>query len=146
MSLVGLPCNRARPPPACGTAALAPRSPATFGPTGKDAEAHQYPGHLAGGGSWAQKNWLAYPTQFRGNHTTFACRETVTTRVNQTGGNRSNLTGYRPNRFGLVSVWAGTKSVQIQNLNLNLKNEKFLKILQGATNLMVSNFLKNSSI
>ena len=42
------------------------------------------------------------------------------------------------------------KPVQIQNLNLNSKKwkilKKFLKILQDATNLMVSNFLKNSFI
>ena len=57
-------------------------------------------------------------------------------RVHQPGGNRS----------GPVPVWAGTKPAQIQNLNLNLKNKKFLKKLQGATNLMVSNFLKNSFI
>ena len=62
--------------------------------------------------------------------------------VNQTGGNRFDLTGYRLNRSGPVSVWADTKPAQIQNSNLNLKNKKFLKILQGATNLMVSNFLK----
>ena len=44
-------------------------------------------------------------------------------RVYKTGGNRSGLTGYRSNRSGPVSV-----SVP--------------KILQGAMNLMVSNFLK----
>ena len=54
-------------------------------------------------------------------------------RVSQTVGNRSGLSGPVP-------IWSGIKSVQIQNLNLNLKNKKFLKILQGATNLMVSNF------
>jgi hypothetical protein len=31
------------------------------------------------------------------------------------------------NWSGPVSVWAATKSAQIQNLILNLKNEKFLK-------------------
>ena len=78
-----------------------------------------------------------------GTHT---ARETAiyTSRVYKTGGNRSGLTGYRSNRSGTVPVWAGTKPAQIQNLNLNSK--KFLKILQGATNLMVSNFLKNSFI
>ena len=74
----------------------------------------------------------------------------VLVRVYKTGGNRSGLTGYRSNRSGPVPVWAGIKPVQIQNSNLNSKNEKFpknfLKILQGATNLMVSNFLKNSFI
>ena len=41
--------------------------------------------------------------------------------VHRTGGNRSSLTGYRSNRSGPVSIWAGIKSVQIQNLNLNSK-------------------------
>jgi len=62
----------------------------------------------------------------------------------------TGLTGYRSNRFGPVPVSAGTQSAKIQNLNLNSKNEKypkkFLKILQGAMNLMVSNFLKKSFI
>ena len=70
--------------------------------------------------------------------------ERVMIRVYLTGGNRSDLTGYRSNRSG--PVWASIKPAQIQNLNLNSKNEKFLKILQGATDLMVSNFLKNSCI
>ena len=73
-----------------------------------------------------------------------------TTRVHQTVGNRSGLTGYRWNRSGPVPVWSGMKPVQIQNLNLNSKKwkipKKFLKIFQGAKNLMVSNFLKNSFI
>ena len=73
-------------------------------------------------------------------------RERASTRVNLTGGNRFGLTGYRSNRSGPVSVWAGIKPAQIQNSNLNSKNKKFLKILQGATNIMVSNFLKNSFI
>ena len=51
---------------------------------------------------------------------------------------------------GPVPVWSGMKPVQIQNLNLNSKkwkiSKKFLKIFQGATNLMVSNFLKNSFV
>src|SRR6185436_7327128 len=72
-------------------------------------------------------------------------RRRVLPRVYLTVGNRSGLTGYRSNRSGPVPVWSGTKPAQIQNLNLNSKNEKFLKILQGATNLMVSNFLKNRS-
>ena len=71
-------------------------------------------------------------------------------RVYKTGGNRSGLTGYRSNRSGPVPVWAGIKPAQIQNLNLNSKKwkipKKFLKILQGATNLIVSNFLKNSFV
>ena len=65
--------------------------------------------------------------------------------VPQTVGNRTGLT-YRLNRSGPVPVWSGTKPAQIQNLNLNSKNKKFLKILKDATNLMVSNFLKNSFI
>ena len=43
----------------------------------------------------------------------------VPARVNETGGNRSGLTGYRSNRSGPVTVWAGIKPVQIQNSNLN---------------------------
>ena len=74
----------------------------------------------------------------------------LSSRVNKTVGNRSGLTGYRSNRSGPVTVSAGTQPAQIQNSNLNSKNKKFskkfLKILQGATNLMVSNFLKNSFI
>ena len=53
---------------------------------------------------------------------------------------------YRSNWSGPVPVWAGTKPAQIQNLKLNSKKWKILKkllnILQGATNLMVSNFSK----
>ena len=67
-------------------------------------------------------------------------------RVYLTGGNQSGLTGYRSNRSGPVPVSAGTQSAKIQNLNLNSKNKKFLKILQVAMNLMVSNFLTNSFI
>ena len=54
-----------------------------------------------------------------------------------------------PNRWEPVPVpvWVRTKPAQIQNSNLNSKNEKFpkknLKILQGVTNLMVSIFFKN---
>ena len=74
----------------------------------------------------------------------------VVTKVNLTGGNRSGLTGYRSNRSGPVPVSAGTQPAKIQILNLNSKNEKFpkkfLKILQGVMNLMVSNFLKNPFI
>ena len=47
--------------------------------------------------------------------------------VNQTGGNRSGLTGYRSNRSGPVPVSAGTQPAKIQNSNLNSKNEKFPK-------------------
>ena len=85
-------------------------------------------------------------------------------------GNRSNRTGshllgeprrhHMPNlqRVGcrvnpvkpVRSSRARTKPAQIQNLNLNFKKwknfKKFLKIIQGATNLMVSNFLKNSFV
>ena len=70
----------------------------------------------------------------------------VATKVNLTGGNRSGLTGYRSNRSGPVPVSVGTRPAKIQILNLNSKNEKFPKILQGVMNLMVSNFLKNSFI
>ena len=35
-------------------------------------------------------------------------------RVNLTGGNRSGLTGYRSNRSGPVSVWAGLSKFKIQ--------------------------------
>ena len=45
-------------------------------------------------------------------------------KVNQTGGNRSGLTGNRSNRSGPVPVWSGTKPAQIQNLNLNSKKVK----------------------
>ena len=48
----------------------------------------------------------------------------VISRVNETGGNRSGLTGYRSNRSGPVPVWAGTKPAQIQNSNLNSKKMK----------------------
>ena len=85
-----------------------------------------------------------------GNNVCRQQAEAHTTRVHLTGGNQSGLTGIRSNRSGPVPVWAGTKPAQIQNLNLNSKNEKFpkkfLKILQGAMNLIVSNFLKNSLI
>ena len=77
----------------------------------------------------------------------FACLQDDDGRVHLTGGNRSGLTGYRSYRSGPVPVWAGTKPVQIQNSNLNSKKIKeILKILQVATNLMVSNFLKNSFV
>jgi len=48
--------------------------------------------------------------------------------------------------IGPVPVSAGIQPTKIQNLNLNSKNKKFLKILQVAMNLMVSNFLKNPFI
>ena len=67
----------------------------------------------------------------------------VTAMVNQIGGNRSGLTGFG---FGLGRYQTGLNL----KFKFELKNEKFLKnflkILQGATNLMVSNFLKNSFI
>jgi len=50
-----------------------------------------------------------------------------TAMVNLTGGNRSGLTGYRSNRSGPVPVSTGTQPAKIQILNLNSKNEKFLK-------------------
>ena len=66
----------------------------------------------------------------------------VGTRVYKTGGNN------RSNRSGPVPVWAGRYQTDT-NSKFEFefkKNEKFLKILQGATNLMVSNFLKNSFV
>jgi len=70
--------------------------------------------------------------------------------VKKTGRNRSGNRGYRSNRPGPVPVPAGFKPAQIQILNLNFKTwknpKKFLKILQVATNLMVSNFFKYSFI
>ena len=72
------------------------------------------------------------------------------TRVHQTGRNRSGYRGYRSNRPGPVPVPAGFKPAQIQILNLNSKKwknpKKILKILQVATNLMMSNFFKYSFI
>ena len=69
-------------------------------------------------------------------------------RVKKTVRNRSGYRGYRSNRPGPVP--AGFKPAQIQILNLNSKkwknSKKFLKILQVATNLMVSNFFKYSFI
>jgi len=62
----------------------------------------------------------------------------ATTMVNETGGNRSGLTGQA--RF-----WFGPVSNSKFKFEFK-KNEKFLKILQGATNLIVLNFLKNSFI
>ena len=69
-----------------------------------------------------------------------------TTRVHQTVRNRTGYRGYRSNRPGPVPVPGGQKPAQIQILNLNSKKwknpKKFLKILQVATNLMVSNFFQ----
>ena len=48
----------------------------------------------------------------------------VVTKVHQTGGNRSGLTGYWSNQSGLVPVWTGTKPAQIQNSNFNSKKMK----------------------
>jgi hypothetical protein len=45
-------------------------------------------------------------------------------RVYRTGGNWSGNRGNRSYRSGLVPVPAGSQPVQIQNLNLNSKNEK----------------------
>ena len=62
-------------------------------------------------------------------------------RVHQTVSNR---TGLKPVRTGsgLVRYETGPNS----KFKFKLKNEKFLKIRQGAMNLMVSNFLKNPFI
>jgi len=77
-------------------------------------------------------------------------RARIVSRVKKTGRNRSGNRGYRSNRPGPVPVPAGFKPAQIQILNLNFKTwknpKKFLKILQVATNLMVSNFFKYSFI
>jgi len=43
------------------------------------------------------------------------------------GGNRSDLIGYRSNRSGPISVWAGIKPAPIQNSNLNSKKIKIPK-------------------
>ena len=60
----------------------------------------------------------------------------VASTVTRTGGNRSDLTGYR------------YETGQNSKFKIEIKKWKipknFLKILQGVTNLMVSNFLKNS--
>ena len=48
-------------------------------------------------------------------------QQVVRYRVNETGGNWSGLTGYRSNRSGPVTVWAGIIPAPIQNLNLNSK-------------------------
>src|SRR6185312_1463523 len=74
----------------------------------------------------------------------------VTAVTGLTGRNRSGYRGYRSNRPGPVPVPAGFKPVQIQILNLNSKKWKnsknILKILQVATNLMMSKFFKYSFI
>ena len=72
------------------------------------------------------------------------------TKVNQTGGNRSGLTGYRSNRSGSGSGSGRYSTGQNSNFKFEFKKwkipKKFRKILQGVMNLMVSNFLKNSFI
>ena len=72
----------------------------------------------------------------------------VVSRVNETGGNRSGLTGYRSNRAG--SGFGRYSTGQNSKFKFKFKKwkipKKFLKIIQGAMNLMVSNFLKNSFI
>ena len=67
-------------------------------------------------------------------------------KVNLTGGNRSGLTGYRSNRSGPVPVSAGTQpaKIQILNLNLNSKNEKFSKISKNTSRCDGSNGIKFS--
>jgi hypothetical protein len=59
----------------------------------------------------------------------------LSSRVNRTSGNRSGNRGNRSYRSEPVPVPVGSQPVQIQNLNLNSKNEKkltkFSKILQG---------------
>jgi len=87
-------------------------------------------------------------------HLILHCHHTLELlRRRKQGSNASQLQGsqnrWEPVRFDWLPVKpirAGIKPAQIQNSNLNSKNEKFLKILQGGTNLMVSNFLKNSFI
>jgi hypothetical protein len=65
-------------------------------------------------------------------------------------GNRLGNRGNRSYRSGSISVLVGSQPVQIQILNLNLKNEnnltKFSKILQGVSNLMVSKIFKYSFV
>ena len=65
-------------------------------------------------------------------------------RVPQTVGNRTGLTG--PDRFRFVRYEIGPNSKFKFKFKKIKKIKKFLKILKGATNLMVSNFLKNSFI
>ena len=71
----------------------------------------------------------------------FALDMDVALMIHQTGGNRSGLTG-----SGLDRYQTGSNS----KFKFKFKKwkilKKFLKILQGAKNLMVSNFLKNSFI
>ena len=45
----------------------------------------------------------------------------IGSRVNEIVGNRSGVTGYRSNRSGPVTIWAGIKPASIENLNLNSK-------------------------
>jgi hypothetical protein len=66
-------------------------------------------------------------------------------RVHLTGENRSGLIGYRSNRSGPVPVWASTKPLQIQNLNLNSKKMKnSLKIPKNTSSCDESNGVKIS--
>ena len=69
-----------------------------------------------------------------------AARATTSAQVQQTGGNRS----YRSNRSGPIPVWTGTKPAQIQNSNLNSKNEKFSKIPKNTSRCDESNGVKFS--
>ena len=66
-----------------------------------------------------------YPNLSRGPAPDYAQRngrqDALRPRVNETGGNRSGLTGYRSNRSDPVRVWAGIKPAPIQNSNLNSK-------------------------
>ena len=69
---------------------------------------------------------MAYDLEIGSQYTNVAATAAapIIGRVYKIGGNQSGLTGYRS---GPVSVWAGIKPVQIQNSNLNSKNEKFPK-------------------
>jgi hypothetical protein len=64
----------------------------------------------------------------------YLAKFSLPTRVYRTGGNR----------FGPVPV--GSQPVQIQNLNLNLKNEKVSKILKNTSRCVESNGVKNFQI
>ncbi|WP_216088295.1 hypothetical protein, partial [Shigella flexneri] len=60
--------------------------------------------------------------------------------------NRSGLTGFRPNRPGPVPIWGGLNRWKFKIFKFELKNrkisKKFLKILQGICNLLVSKIFK----
>ena len=65
-----------------------------------------------------------YPSISKDSDFLYVSMRPVVPRVNQTGGNRSGLTGYRSNRSGPVPVWAGTKPAQIQNSKFKFEFKK----------------------